>query len=280
LFNLYQQIFDKYAYEATPDVDYQYFMNAREKLLRTSHWFLNGPEKNFSMKIQEEKMLSFNSSQPFFNKILLENILNPLFKAMHTGQLTQLYDPMAEILSEYEFESLEFSDISPFDSDELMMGMNLVPYPSNPQTKATATHTFWYNYMPIKIKLSTNNIKPFHPQYNKIYPLYNPYVFDFLNHNFETFFPLDNLFIARKDLYKYFTYSFNIFTLHPYSLIKHNMYVFINRFYRYTALLFYDFLKKENDPYLSYYKLIRKNQNFSNTYKYILIFPIFKNKHL
>jgi hypothetical protein len=115
ILELYKHINNMYSYIATKDIDYQNFMRLREAILKPTVWFLKSPNKDFNMKIKDEITLDFNSSQTFFNKNLLEYFLNPLFRSLHTGEITELYNPMADIISEYEFETLELSDISPFD---------------------------------------------------------------------------------------------------------------------------------------------------------------------
>jgi hypothetical protein len=166
-------------------------------------------------------------------------------------------------------------------ADELMLGMNIISIKN--VNKGSAIHTFWYNYKPIEIIHSQNfkNIFNFNLVYQKrpnVYKFYKPHMLDFLNNNFENFFEFNKLSLAKRDLYHHFTYSFKIFSFSFEKIFKHNIHVFINRFYRYVALIFYDFFSSQQDPYLCYYKLIRKNKFIFPTYRDILAFPIFKNK--
>lgn len=266
--SLYNTIYNKYAFISLNDIEYQNHMNLREKILRPVEWHLKSNHDFFNMRILDEVSLSFNSSQPFFFKAIFQYFINPLFKLAHSGQLTELYDPTREILSDYEFESLEFSDFSFSDFDEMMLRA-----PNKPEL------TYWYNYRPIlTTHASANSNIKYLLNHNKIqgYPFYEPYMFDFLKRNFETYFALENLFLAKKDIYQRFTYySFKSNVPWNKTLMINNL-AFTYKFYRYFALGIYDVLKLQNDPYLSHYKLIRKNEFIFLNYENILVYPIFK----
>jgi hypothetical protein len=288
VFEFYKDNYNKYSFSAIDDKKYQDYMFLRENLLRPNYWYLKPKDHFFKMKIKNEVALGFNDTQLFFNKKIFEYFLNPLFNFFHIGQISEIYDPTAEILREYGVETLEFSDISPFDADQMVMSLTL--------QKKIPTRELWYHYIPIEISYSsTRNFSyrsllayPFllsHPIYlatsmatTKKYFFYDPSIFNFLIPNFEYFFSVEELFITKKDLYQHYTHSLNIFSMPFDKFIKHNIYVFFNRFYRYFALFLYDPLMKENDPFLSHYKLLRKNQLPFSDYKKILFFPIYETK--
>lgn len=278
--NLYKDIFNIYSFSSKTDTYYQEYMNMREFILRPMDFHIKNNTKAFNMVIDPEVSLQFNNLQPFFFKPLFEFFLTPLFKALLQGSATELYDPTSDIISDYEFMSLEFSDISPFDYDQIML-QNL---------PKTPTITYWYTYTPIRIQLSNSlhnqnqhiNIlhsplfyKKLFGLHKKVFPFYQPQIFDFLTKNLNDYFPLDTLLLVKRDCQKYFSYSFNK-NISWYNIFLLNGQVFGNRSYRYLALIFFDFFKPEYDPYLTYYKAIRKQDFIFPNHKNIILFPIKK----
>ena len=263
-------------YLANEDEEYQTYMNLRDFIIKPYEFYIKKHDKMFNMVIEPEVALSFHNLQPFFSKFLITKFLNPFFKSIHHGgQISEIYDPTSDILSDYEFASLEFSDISPFDFDQIML-QNLPKTPSL---------TYMYHFVPIKIQYSTlpkisqhifNIHNPSFPlkymaQKNaKIYYFYQSNLFDFIDKNIQNYYSLENHFLVQAQLQKFYTYKFKHFNT------QENLIIFSNRFYRYVALIFFDFFKIEKDPYLTYYKIIRKNQFIFPTYKTVLIYPIFK----